>query len=209
MRECQQCGEANQQSSRFCVVCGTPLVSAVPGALSPPPGAASLARPPAISAPPPAAAQQPALQYSSPGAVAGTPGGTNRPSPPLAATGGRDLAVDFALDGPRTLVGFLVSFENVQLGQYWPIHQGRNVVGRQGAATGLDIEVSHPTTSSLHAVLLASATPGRVVVEDTSSTNGTFVNDNALAPGQRWELRDGDRIRFGLFNATIKIVQRT
>ena len=58
-------------------------------------------------------------------------------------------------------------------------------------------------------VLLASATPGRVVVEDTSSTNGTFVNDNALAPGQRWELRDGDRVRFGLFNATIKIVQRT
>ena len=208
MRECQQCGEANQQSSRFCVVCGTPLVSAAPGALSPPPGAASLARPPAVSAAPPAAAQ-PALQYSSPGAVVGAPGGTNRPSPPLAATAGRDLAVDFALDGPRTLVGFLVSFENVPLGQYWPIHQGRNVVGRQGAATGLDIEVSHPTTSSLHAVLLASATPGRVVVEDTSSTNGTFVNDNVLAPGQRWELRDGDRIRFGLFNATIKIVQRT
>jgi FHA domain-containing protein/zinc ribbon protein len=208
MRECQQCGEANQPSSRFCVVCGTPLVSAAPGALSPPPGAASLARPPAISvAPPPA--QQALAAHGTPGAVAGAAGGTNRPSPPLAATGGRDLAVDFALDGPRTLVGFLVSFENVPLGQYWPIHQGRNVVGRQGAATGLDIEVSHPTTSSLHAVLLASATPGRVVVEDTSSTNGTFVNDNALAPGQRWELRDGDRVRFGLFNATIKIVQRT
>ena len=141
--------------------------------------------------------------------VIGTPGGTNRPSSPLAATAGRDLAIDFALDGPRTLVGFLVSFENVALGQYWPIHQGRNIVGRQGAATGLDIEVSHPTTSSLHAVVLASAAPARVVVEDTNSTNGTFVNDNALAPGQRWELRDGDRVRFGLFNATIKIVQRT
>ena len=187
MRECQQCGEANQQSSRFCVVCGTPLVSAAPGGLPPPPV-------PSQSAPPPAAA--------------GVPGGTNRPSPPL-GTGGRDLTADFAIDGPRTLVGFLVSFESVPLGQYWPIHQGRNVVGRQGAATGLDVEVSHPTTSSLHAVLLASALPGRVVVEDTSSTNGTFVNDNALAPGQRWELRDGDRIRFGLFNATIKIVQRT
>jgi hypothetical protein len=209
MRECQQCGEANQPSSRFCVVCGTPLVSAAPGALSPPPAVASLQRPPALSAPPPAAAQPAPGQYSPPGASVGAPGGTNRPSPPLAATGARDLGADFAVDGPRILVGFLVSFENVPLGQYWPIHQGRNVVGRQGAATGLDIEVSHPTTSSLHAVLLASATPGRVVVEDTGSTNGTFVNDNALAPAQRWELRDGDRIRFGLFNATIKIVQRT
>ena len=105
-------------------------------------------------------------------------------------------------------MGFLVSYENVEVGQYWPIHQGRNVIGRQGAATGLDIEVSHPTTSSLHAVLLATSRPGRVVVEDTSSTNGTFVNENALSPGQRWELRDGDRVRFGLFNATIKIIQK-
>jgi len=104
------------------------------------------------------------------------------------------------------LVGFLVSFENVELGQYWPIHHGRNVVGRQGAAAGIQIEIAHPTTSSLHAVLLALARPGRVVVEDNNSTNGTFVNDNALAAGQRWELRDGDRVRFGLFNTIIKVI---
>jgi len=134
------------------------------------------------------------------------PGGTGRP--PASPTPTRDLGLDFPIDGPRTLVGFLVSYENVEVGQYWPIHQGRNVLGRQGAATGLDIEVSHPTTSSLHAVLLATSRPGRVVVEDTSSTNGTFVNENVLSPGQRWELRDGDRVRFGLFNATIKIIQK-
>ena len=117
--------------------------------------------------------------------------------------------MDFPLDGPRVLVGFLVSYASVDVGQYWPIHQGRNVLGRQGAATGLDIEISHPTTSSLHAVLLATARAGRVVVEDTSSTNGTFVNENMLAPGQRWELRDGDRVRFGLFDTVIKIVAKT
>lgn len=200
MRECQQCGEANQASSRFCVVCGTPLVSAAPGALAPPPALA-----PAPQGVAPAAA--PHNLYTPPPLAA--PGGTNRPGPAPGASAGRDPTADFTLDGPRTLVGFLVSFESVPLGQYWPLHQGRNVVGRQGAATGLDIEVSHPTTSSLHAVLLASALPGRVLVEDTNSTNGTFVNDNALAPGQRWELRDGDRVRFGLFNASIKIVHRT
>jgi hypothetical protein len=135
-------------------------------------------------------------------------GGTGRPGPP-AGNPSRELGADFPLDGPRTLVGFLISYENVDTGQYWPIHQGRSVLGRQGAATGLDIEVLHPTTSSLHAVLLAAARPGRIVIEDTSSTNGTFVNDNILAPGQRWELRDGDRIRFGLFNAVIKIIDRT
>jgi pSer/pThr/pTyr-binding forkhead associated (FHA) protein len=114
--------------------------------------------------------------------------------------------MEIPLDAPRLLVGFLVSFENVELGQYWPIHQGRNVVGRQGASAGIQIEIAHPTTSSMHAVLIALARPGRVVVEDNNSTNGTFVNDNALAAGQRWELRDGDRVRFGLFNTVVKVI---
>lgn len=135
-------------------------------------------------------------------------GSTSRPSAPPDPLSDGPALVDFPTDGPRTLVGFLVSYDNVDVGQYWPIHQGRNVLGRQGAATGLDIEIAHPTTSSLHAVLLASANPVRVVVEDTRSTNGTFVNDNLLAPGQRWELRDGDRLRFGLFNTLVKVIQQ-
>lgn len=242
MRECQQCGESNQVSSRFCVVCGIPLAAAGVAAGASAAGAIAGQRAqqplhpavPALAAPPagpecapafaaaPAAFAAPAMVAAphipahhvpqSPGTPAhtpGSPGGTGRPGAPLPASGGRDLAIDFPLDGPRTLVGFLVSYENVEVGQYWPIHQGRNVLGRQGAATGLDVEISHPTTSSLHALLLATARPGRMVVEDTSSTNGTFVNDNMLAPGQRWELRDGDRVRFGLFDTVIKIVDKT
>jgi FHA domain-containing protein len=151
--------------------------------------------------------------------VLGTAGGTEAPpdsdSPELGpvahAARTADLAPnsegDVAAEGPRILVGFLVSYETVDIGQYWPIHQGRNVLGRQGAATGLDVEVAHPTISSLHAVLLASAQPARVVLEDTNSTNGTFLNEAPLAPGQRCELRDGDRVRFGLFNTIIKVIQ--
>jgi hypothetical protein len=200
MRECQQCGEANQPNSRFCVVCGAPLAVVAPALVSDP------AAPKAAAAVAPAPLA-PALGSPVAGALV-LNGGTGRPGPP-AAGASRELGADFPLDGPRTLVGFLVSYENVDVGQYWPVHQGRNVLGRQGAATGLDIEVSHPTTSSLHAVMLAAARPGRIVIEDTSSTNGTFVNDNILAPGQRWELRDGDRVKFGLFNTVIKIIDRT
>jgi hypothetical protein len=142
--------------------------------------------------------------------VGESPNGTGRPQPlpgPGASLSPHELGGEFSLDGPRILVGFLVSYENVEIGQYWPIHQGRSVLGRQGAATGLDIEIAHPTTSSLHAVLLAQAKPGRIVVEDSGSTNGTFVNGNALSPGQRWELRDGDQLRFGLFKTIVKVIQ--
>lgn len=176
----------------------TPANAAAPGVAAP-----------VVAAAPHAPAPYAVQSAGNPAYTPGSPGGTGRPVSPLPASGGRDLAIDFPLDGPRTLVGFLVSYETVETGQYWPIHQGRNVLGRQGAATGLDVEISHPTTSSLHALLLATARPGRIVVEDTSSTNGTFVNDNMLAAGQRWELRDGDRVRFGLFDTVIKIVDKT
>jgi FHA domain-containing protein len=184
------------------VICGAPLAS-LPEALPP---AAPVAPGPT---PVPEVADPPA-----PGVVereAAVRGGTGQPpaSQDLQAAKSlsRNLGDELPVDGPRTLVGFLVSYENVEVGQYWPIHQGKNVLGRHEAAIGLDIEIAHPTTSSLHAVLLAGAKPGRVVVEDTNSTNGTFVNDNVLAPGQRWELRDGDRVRFGLFNTIIKVIQ--
>jgi hypothetical protein len=214
MRDCHQCGEPNQPNARFCVVCGAPMVAAAvpapqraPEGRSPSPGSpvAGLPPPPVVPGGP-GLPPAPAAASPSPGSPAARPANLRPPSgshDPVGA--GR--ALELPPDAPRVLVGFLVSFDNVELGQYWPIHQGRNVVGRQGAASGVQIEIAHPTTSSLHAVLLAAARPGRVVVEDNNSTNGTFVNENALAAGQRWELRDGDRVRFGLFNTIIKVIE--
>ena len=111
-----------------------------------------------------------------------------------------------APNAPVALAGFLVSFDDRELGQFWPVHQGQTVVGRKGAADGLDVEIDHPTTSSRHAVLFASARPARMKIEDQGSTNGTFVNDHKLEAGRRQELRDGDLIRFGGFVAIVKIV---
>jgi pSer/pThr/pTyr-binding forkhead associated (FHA) protein len=104
------------------------------------------------------------------------------------------------------LAGFLVSYESTELGVFWPLYQGQNVVGRKGAAPGLDIEVDHPTTSSRHAVIHASARPGRLRVEDPGSTNGTFVGEHMIEKNKQHELRDGDSVRFGGFNVIVKII---
>jgi pSer/pThr/pTyr-binding forkhead associated (FHA) protein len=106
----------------------------------------------------------------------------------------------------RTLAGFLVSYEATELGVFWPIYQGQNVVGRKGAAPGLDIEIDHPTTSSRHAVIHATARPGRLRVEDPGSTNGTFLGEQMLEKNRPHELRDGELVRFGGFNVIVKIV---
>ncbi len=106
----------------------------------------------------------------------------------------------------RTLAGFLVSFDQSELGMFWPLYQGQNTLGRKGAAPGLDIEIDSPTTSSRHAVLYAAARPGRIKVEDGGSTNGTFLNDASLERGKKVELRDNDVLRFGGFSVTVKII---
>jgi hypothetical protein len=109
-------------------------------------------------------------------------------------------------NSPRVLAGFLVSYEGNSMGTYWPIYQGRSVVGRKDAAQGLDIQIDHPTTSSRHAVLLAAARPGRIKLEDTGSTNGTFLGERRLEAGKPHELDDGDVLRFGGFPVLVKIV---
>lgn len=80
------------------------------------------------------------------------------------------------------------------------------MLGRRGAAPGLDIEIDNPTTSSRHAVLYASARPARLKLEDTGSTNGTFLRDQPLERGKKHEIRDGDVVRFGGFATIVKLV---
>ena len=77
---------------------------------------------------------------------------------------------------------------------------------RKGAAPSLHVEIDHPTTSSRHALLIASARPARIKLEDQGSTNGTFVAGQALERGRKVELRDGEVVRFGGFTVIVKIV---
>ena len=41
---------------------------------------------------------------------------------------------------------------------------------------------------------------GTVQVEDTGSTNGTFVNEEHIGFNGKRDLRDGDKVRFGGFS---------
>ena len=110
--------------------------------------------------------------------------------------------------GKRELVGFVVSYQGDPFGAFWPLHAGRNVVGRAGAAEALDLEINDPTTSSQHAAFHVDSATRAVHLEDLGSTNGTFVNEEPLGPQGHREIRDGDRIRFGGFTLVLKVVPR-
>ncbi|HEU0178444.1 MAG TPA: FhaA domain-containing protein [Blastocatellia bacterium] len=74
-------------------------------------------------------------------------------------------------------------------------------IGRN-SANALIIDDS--TVSNFHAALTLSAN-GNLTLADRASSNGTFVNGVALETGGRCVVRDGDRLKFGDVEATLKI----
>jgi hypothetical protein len=110
---------------------------------------------------------------------------------------------------PKIVRGFLVAYgPSNPAGDFWPLTGGRLQVGRLGAVDGIEISLHDPTISSRHAAMMVDAQGGGISVEDTGSTNGTFVNDEHIGFNGRRELRDGDRLRFGGFTTIVKVIGR-
>jgi FHA domain len=109
---------------------------------------------------------------------------------------------------PNALRGFLLSYQSNTQGDFWPLHGGRKTVGRANSGEQVDIPLADATISSRHAALIVDATAGSVQVEDTGSTNGTFVNEEHIGFNGKRDLRDGDKVRFGGFSTVVKIVTR-
>jgi len=56
--------------------------------------------------------------------------------------------------------------------------------------------LNHSSVSKIHAALLMSS-EGTLLVADTGSTNGTFINGRRIAYGESRLLEDGDVVGFG------------
>lgn len=90
---------------------------------------------------------------------------------------------------PADQVGaFLVDTSS---GREFPIRPGANTIGRQDS----DILLSDSSISRSHAVLHDEG--GAFYIEDVGSTNGTFVDNQQVAKGERVELISGVTIKFG------------
>jgi pSer/pThr/pTyr-binding forkhead associated (FHA) protein len=81
-------------------------------------------------------------------------------------------------------------------------------VGRANSGETVDVSLSDATISSRHAAINIDGTTGAIVVEDTGSTNGTYVNEEHIGFNGRRDLKDGDRVRFGGFTTVVKLVGR-
>jgi ABC transport system ATP-binding/permease protein len=82
---------------------------------------------------------------------------------------------------------------------------GSNVIG-VGRTPDNQIVVPHAQVSSKHAQILRVGQ--KLYVEDRGSANGTFVRGQRLAPGQRVEVQNGERVYIGPMPLVIHITDQ-
>ena len=163
-------------------------------------------------APPPQQQQQQQGGFGAPahqqaGGFGGQPDFGGAPPPPAPAGAPAAPSAPINLP-PNALRGFIVSYQASTQGDFWPLHGGRKTVGRANSGEQVDIPLADATISSRHAAIVVDAVAGTVQVEDTGSTNGTFVNEEHIGFNGKRDLRDGDKVRFGGFSTIVKIVGR-
>ncbi|MGK3987652.1 FHA domain-containing protein [Sorangium sp. So ce136] len=197
---------------------GTPGMVAPPpmvqgGAVAPPPlvqgGVPGVVGTPGMVAPPPmvqggAVAPPPLVQGGVPAAVQGRAPAIV--APPVVQGAVPGVVQPVSAQPARVLVGFIVTFQNDPGGSFWPIYSGRTQIGRAGADPATEIGLPDASASSRHASLHADPTTGQAFIEDDGSRNGTFVNEQRLAQGERRQLRDNDRLRLGSTTFVVKVL---
>ena len=97
--------------------------------------------------------------------------------------------------------GTMVLNQNIPMGSLYRmntketlnIYEGESVIGRDPARAKMVIQSA--AVSGAHARIIAIN--GICSIVDLHSTNGTFVNDQRLAPDIKVNLKDGDYISLG------------
>ena len=65
-----------------------------------------------------------------------------------------------------------------------------------GRVADNDLQLEHASVSKIHASLVMNR-EGTLLVADTGSTNGTFINGRRIAYGEARQIEDGDVVSFG------------
>ena len=80
----------------------------------------------------------------------------------------------------------------------------RRSVGRTGVN---DLSIEDSSISKMHAALVLNSEK-QLMVADTGSTNGTFINDKRIAYGRAFPVASGDRVKFGNIEVSFEYIPR-
>ena len=99
------------------------------------------------------------------------------------------------------LIGFLVALDEVGGEQYVELHEGRLLISSEQNATENCLVISHPSVSTMHAIMRISS-DGSILILDQLSEHGTTIKRASDAGeqslmGDKEALHHGDVVVFG------------
>ncbi|MDR2231869.1 MAG: FHA domain-containing protein [Tannerella sp.] len=104
----------------------------------------------------------------------------------------------------RKIIGFLVTYSHSEYGSYYPLYEGKNLVGRNSA---MDICIIEDTKiSDKHFSILYRVNERKFRFKDEQSTNGTFINGVMKDEG---ELLNHDEIVAGKTHLTFVAIPQS
>lgn len=106
------------------------------------------------------------------------------------------------------LVGFLVSFSRKESGEYWPLKEGNNNIGKSEQN---HIVLCEKTVSDNHAVINISRNETNdlvIGIGDNRSTNGVIVNGKKLFMGSTCEIKQFDKIKIGSYELLLIVIDK-
>ena len=106
-------------------------------------------------------------------------------------------------DAETFIVKFTVNGKSKQIELTFKEKQRRSV-GRTGQ---IDLSIDDSSISKMHAALVLNAEK-KLMVADTGSTNGTFINDKRIAYGRAFPIAPGDRVKFGNIEVSFEYIPR-
>lgn len=113
-------------------------------------------------------------------------------------------------DKENPLVGFLVTFDTNELGDYFVLRSGRLIISSEVSGKGSSLILKDESVSPMHAVLKVS--DKGIVVLDQLSENGTKIvragGEEIELSGDKAEVLHGDEVSFGDRNFKVCLVEK-
>lgn len=70
-----------------------------------------------------------------------------------------------------------------------------------------DLAIDDPSISKIHAALVLNS-DNQLMVADTGSTNGTFINGQRIAYGRAFPIAESDKLKFGMVEVFLRLVPK-
>ena len=70
-----------------------------------------------------------------------------------------------------------------------------------------DLVLNHTSVSKIHAAFVFNS-QSKLMLADTGSTNGTFINDKRIAYGRAFPLNSGDTLKFGTVEVKLELIPK-